>query len=380
MNAPGAPYAEIVRPLYERALAALPAHAEWFDAHTHIGHDDPDGFEADPEEIVAGLDDAGQHRALLFAMHEQHGYRQANDTVLRACAASGGRLVALARVDPNAPGAVDEARRALGAGARGLKLHPRSDRFGLPHPVVDELVPLVAERDGIVLFHAGRGIPHLGETVAHLARASPRATLVLAHAGISELGWIAPAAAELPNLLFDTAWWQVADLLALFTSVPPGRIVYGSDMPYGNAMFHGFAFLRCAAAVGLGAEALTSIAGGQLARVLDGAPPADLGPAPGAAALGPRDPGFERVVAHLASACQLAFALGDPSEALGLARLACQRLDGHPVAAEVDALLEGALAAVTGAAEEERPRVIVGAMAAQILAGTAYTGCNPTSP
>src|SRR4029453_2516282 len=120
------------------------------------------------------------------------------------------------------------AERCLRAGARGIKLHPRSDAFGLPHRVVGKVAALVAEHDGVLLFHAGRGIPHLGESVVDLARAFPRAQIVLAHAGISDLGRIAPAAAELPNVRFDTSWWQVSDLLQLYATIPPGQILYGS--------------------------------------------------------------------------------------------------------------------------------------------------------
>ena len=65
-----------------------------------------------------------------------------------------------------------------------------------------------------MLFHAGRGIPHLGEAVVDIARRYPGARLILAHAGISDLGWIADEAAALPNLFFDTAWWNVADQLS----------------------------------------------------------------------------------------------------------------------------------------------------------------------
>ncbi|MDQ3739847.1 MAG: amidohydrolase family protein, partial [Actinomycetota bacterium] len=285
-TAPGSPFDELLRPLHEAHLAALPAGATWFDVHTHIGHDDPDGFEADPEDLIAGLDGAGQQRALVFPSQEPAGYPPANDRVLAACAASGGRLRALARIDPNAEGALDEARRCLEAGARGFKLHPRSDRFALPHPVVEEIVALAGEARAAVLFHAGRGIPHLGESVVHMAREHRGARLILAHAGISDTGWIAPYAAELPNLFFDTAWWQVSDLLALFTTVPPGRILYASDMPYGSPLFHSLAFLRCALAVGLEGDALHAIAGASTERLLAGEEPLDVGPAPGAARLG----------------------------------------------------------------------------------------------
>jgi hypothetical protein len=334
-----------------------------------MGHDDPDGFAADPEDVVAGLDNAGHARALIFAAQEPDGYPPANDRVLEACARSEGRLSALARIDPNAEGALDEARRCLEAGARGFKLHPRSDGFALPHPVVEEVVALAGAERLAVLFHAGRGIPHLGESVLHLARANPGARLILAHAGISDTGWIAPYAAELPNLFFDTSWWQVADLLALYTTVPPGRILYASDMPYGSPLFQGLAFLRCALLCGLDGDALRAIAGGSLDRVLAGEEPLDVGPAPGAGRLGPRDVAFERVVTHLGVAANLSFDGQKVDEPFGLAALACRRADAHPVAARILDLIDaGRAAAANGGGY--RDEALYAAMGGQLLAGT----------
>lgn len=369
MEALHAPHDEVVRPLFDAERALLPDGAEWFDAHTHIGHNDPDGYEADPEQILDALDHAGQQRALLFPMHEPGGYAAANDWVIDTCKASGGRLFALARVAPSHEDAVAEAERALDAGAVGIKMHPRSDDFRLPHPAVEEVVRLVGERGGPVLFHAGRGIPNLGEAVIHLCRENPGVRIILAHAGISELGWIAPAAAELPNLLFDTAWWQVADLLAMYATIPPGQILYASDLPYGSGIYHAFAFLRCATAVGLGPDALAAIAGGSMQRVLDGEAPLDLGPAPGTGRLRERDLGFERAVTYLGLAANLGYRGLDATEPLSLARLALQRLDDHPVAAAADALVANDLQRIAenGGAP---PGVLYGALAGQILCGT----------
>jgi predicted TIM-barrel fold metal-dependent hydrolase len=364
-----------LRTVYMDGREAL-GDAQWFDAHTHIGDNDPDGRKATAEEILGGLDQAGHQRAMVFAMHEPDGYSAANDAVLAAAAASGGRLVPLARIAPNDPGAIEEAKRCLGAGAVGFKLHPRSDAFALPHPVVERVAALADERRAPVLFHAGRGIPHLGEAVVDLARRYRGARLILAHAGISDLGWIAEDAARLDNLFFDTAWWNVADQLQLYATIPPGRILYASDMPYGPGIFAAFCFLRVARAVGLGQEALRSIAGGQLARILAGEDPADLGPPPGVHAVGERVIEAERVVSYCSVALQVAFRGLDPAEPIALARLAARtRRDGDvgSLMAYVDELLT--IAQENGRARPDVPFAMMPAtLLAMVIAGTPEVG------
>jgi uncharacterized protein len=371
----GADFDPRLAALYADGREALDG-AEWFDAHTHIGHNDPDGRTATAEEIIAGLDQAGHQRALVFPMHEPDGYAPANDMVLAAAAASGGRLVALARVSPHHEDAVAEARRCVDAGARGFKLHPRSDEFQLPHPAVEQVVAIADEHRMPVLFHAGRGIPHLGEAVVDYARRYPGARLILAHAGISDLSWIGRDAAELPNLFFDTAWWLVADHLQLFATIPAARILYASDMPYGPGLSTAFIFQRVARAVGLGPDAMRAIAGEQLARVMAGEEPADLGPPPGREAVGPRVIEAERVVSYSATAIQVAFRGLDPSESLGLARLACRTSRHDEVGGllhYVDRLLE--IAQENLAADPDNPRAIApAALLAVTIAGTPTAG------
>jgi hypothetical protein len=373
MAVPGEPYDAPLVPYVEHALAAAGGELATFDAHTHLGENDPDGGRATPEEIVAGLDRAGHERALIFPMQEPDGYRDANDAAIAGAARSGGRLVALARVAPGeGDAAVREAQRALAAGAVGFKLHPRSDAFDLPHPVVERIVALAAEARAPVLFHAGRGFPGLGEAAAELSRRHPDARLILAHAGISDLGHLGPIAAEAPNLFFDTSWWLVSDLLTLYATVPPGRILYASDMPYGAARFASLAFLRCALAVGLGRDALELIAGGQLERIVAGEDPVDCGPAPGMEILGMRDLIAERGIAYLAATCQILFRGGDATEPLALARLAFAPAPNAVVAA-ADALVAEAQA-ILARDPEDVVAARYPAIAAQLLLGTPSVG------
>src|SRR5205085_11744459 len=110
------------------------------------------------------------------------------------------------------------------------------------------------------------------------------------------------------------SWWQVSDLLTLYANVPPGRILYASDMPYGSARSAAALFLRCAMALGAGPDELRLMAGEQTARVVAGDDPIDLGPAPGEEMLGRRDLTTERGLVYIAGAIQAAFRGMDPRE------------------------------------------------------------------
>src|SRR3954453_4030719 len=233
---------------------------ELYDAHTHIGQNDPDGFKQTPAELMNVMGRAGA-RAVVFPMHEPDGYPAANDVAIAAARDSGGRLVAFCRVDPHADAAA-EAERCLDAGAVGIKFHPRAERFTLAEPGVREVVAVAHERGVPVLFHAGRGIPALGEDTVRLSGEFTNARLILAHAAISDLAWLWRVLPEHPNVFIDTAWWNPADLIALFTLVGAGHVVWASDSPYGTPVNSAIIGLRCAAQAGLTPKQLRLVAGG----------------------------------------------------------------------------------------------------------------------
>src|SRR3954465_1724560 len=309
----------INRPFWEH-LNALHGPFDLFAAHTHIGANDPDGFKQTPEELLGVLSGVGA-RAAVFPMHEPDGYARANDVALAAAEASDGRLRAFARSDPKTSAAAAEARRCLDAGARGLKFHPRAERFALSGPGVRDVIAVAHERKVPVLIHAGRGIPALGRDTVRLSGEFPDAKLILAHAAISDLAWLWKVMPEHPNLYVDTAWWNPADLMALFCLAPPAQILWASDSPYGLPVMSAVVALRCARQAGLSPEAIRSIAGGQMARLLEGESGDDAGPPP--RVVHPLDPHLERVVTPLVTAMGRAFARTDPEEAIALARLAC---------------------------------------------------------
>jgi uncharacterized protein len=325
----------LIRPWWDRLRSDV-GQLSLYDAHTHIGDHDPDGFKQRPEELVGVLERAGA-RGVVFPMHEPDGYPEANDVAIEAARGSGGRLVAFCRIDPRASDPAGEARRCLEAGARGIKFHPRAERFALSEPGVREVVAVAHEHRVPVLIHAGRGIPALGQDTVRLAEAFPGARMILAHAAISDLAWLWKLLPNHPNVFIDTAWWNPADLIALFTLAPPGHVLFASDSPYGSPLNSAVVALRCALQAGLDADQLRLVAGGQIERLLAGEEPADGGPAPGRVA--PVHPLAERVVSHLISGMGRAFAGGDPSEPLAIARLACAVGEDDPHHAHFSSVL-----------------------------------------
>jgi hypothetical protein len=148
--------------------------------------------------------------------------------------------------------------------------------------------------------------------------------LILAHAGVCDLAWIWREAADLPNLFFDTAWWNTTDLLALFAFVPPGQILFGSDAPYGTPLHSYTMALRCALQAGLEADQVRAVMGGQARRLLAGEEPVALGPAPGPERAASADLLLERVYEFVISAINRSMGEGPSEEAVALARLACE--------------------------------------------------------
>ncbi len=341
---------------------------ELFDAHTHLGQNDPDGMKQTPEELLGVLGSADARGAFVFPMHEPDGYRPATDMVLAAAAASDGLLTPFCRVSPHAGNAAAEAERALAAGAKGIKLHPRAEQFTLDHPAVRELAAMAHERELPILIHAGRGIPALGAHVVGLAGEFPGARFILAHAGVCDLSWIWRAAADLPNLLFDTAWWMPADMQTLFALVPPGQILFASDAPYGHTLASAITQIRSALQVGLSPEQIRSIGSEQSLRIAAGEPLAPAGPA-----VGEHERAqhllLDRVAEYvmLGAIATMRGSEGGP-EMLALARMACDVPDGVDDAPVFEALrgLLDAFEEVSVAEPDNRRRLVFLILAASV--------------
>lgn len=307
---------------YGHARQRLPEGVAVWDAHSHTGDMDPDGVIGHVDELLDALAMAGHAGAVVASNRNPGGYREANDRILAESAAANGRLIPFLRVDPSDPEAVAEVERCLTAGHRGIKLHPRAEAFDLDHSNLIPIARLAAAAGAPLLFHAGRGIPALGDGAVQLVDRVEGLNVILAHCAISDLAYLGPIAADHPGIFFDTSWWNVTDIIALMSWVPPQRIVYASDTPYGHPMMSFTITMRPAAAAGSTGEQLAAVFSDTLIGLVDGRRPDRIDPAPGDDFFS-HTAGLLRVHSNLHGAVVRLFGKHDPSQPLGLARLAC---------------------------------------------------------
>ena len=82
-----------------------------------------------------------------------------------------------------------------------------------------------------ILIHGGRGLPPIGDHLAALVERYAGVRLIIAHAGIADLGGLAGHFAHVPGVFFDTSVWGIVDLVDLMRQVAPEQILFATDYP-----------------------------------------------------------------------------------------------------------------------------------------------------
>jgi predicted TIM-barrel fold metal-dependent hydrolase len=316
---------------YDEELAKeLPGDAEIFDAHVHLGHD-IDGFVGAYDDLERITERYGISRCFMFCMdeHDRHpAFQAANDRTLDFARRSGGRLIPFARLDLGERPIV-EAKRCLDAGARGIKLHPRAQKFLLNDQRLAPVFELAAERRVPILIHGGRGLPPIADHLARLVERYPQAQLIIAHAGIADLAELAGRFGGKAGVFFDTSVWSPIDLLSLFHLVSPEQVVYASDYPYGQQPSSLLISVRTANLAGFDEELLRGMLYGNAARIADGEEPLEPTPPRGGGTFS-QPMAFARIHQYLSMATPLLWTRqADTIGVLGLALNACADRDGH---------------------------------------------------
>jgi uncharacterized protein len=313
----------------------LPEGAEIFDAHLHLGHD-IDGFSGQYEELERIMDAYGISRAFMFCMDEpdrEPAFRAPNDRTLAFAERSEGRLIPFVRLDMNER-PIEEAIRCLDLGARGIKLHPRAQRFTLNDERLVPVFELAADRRVPILIHGGRGLPPIADHLSNLVDRYPGAQLIIAHAGIADLAALAGCFAGRRGVFFDTSVWSPVDLLDFFHQVPHEQILYASDYPYGRQPQSLTIALRTAIRTGLDESQLRDMLAGNANRIADGDEPLEPTPPSGRDEFS-QSLALARIHQYLSMATPLLWTRqSDSIGVLGLALNACYERNGYPTELE----------------------------------------------
>jgi uncharacterized protein len=310
------------------AQEELPPDARLFDAHTHLGTD-IDGMVGDRDELLGIQRASGVSRSFVFCLDEpdRHpSFAAANDRTLAHAAAAPGELIPFVRLDLDED-PIGEATRCLDAGARGIKLHPRAQRFLPDDPRLEPVFELAAARRVPVLIHGGRGLPPIADSLARLLDRYCPPALIVAHAGIVDLAAMAENFAGRPGVFFDTSVWSPLDLLDLYRLVPPEQVVYASDYPYGRQPNSLLMAVRTARRSGLTPGELRAVLHHTAARIADGEDPVPPSAPRGATEVS-HPVAFLRIHQYLTMASAMLW-LRHPSDTYGILGLALNACDAR---------------------------------------------------
>jgi len=317
----------------------LPEGVDVVDVHTHLG-DDIDGMKGRFEELLGIMDSYGVSRANIFCMDEpdRHpSFTAANDRTLDAADRSNGRLMPFVRLDlSEAP--IEEARRCLDRGARGIKLHPRAQRFLLNDERLAPVFAIASEYRVPILIHGGRGLPPIADDLGRLHERYPETQLIIAHAGIADLAGLADNFAGKAGVFFDTSVWSPVDLLDFHRQISPEQVLYASDYPYGQQPSSLLIAVRTARVAGFSDEQLRAMLSGSAVRIAAGEPPVEP-TAPSGPDMLTQPLVFARIHGYLSMATSLLWLRRpDTFGVLGLALNACEERGGQ--AEELERLRE----------------------------------------
>ncbi|MDQ2983683.1 MAG: amidohydrolase family protein [Actinomycetota bacterium] len=303
---------------------------EIFDAHVHLGTD-IDGMRGDYEELERIQARYGISRAFMFCLDEpdrEPSFRAANDRTLAFAERSGGRLIPFVRLDLSHD-PIEEATRALDLGARGIKLHPRAQRFLLNDVALAPVFELAADRRVPILIHGGRGLPPIADDLARLIERYPAAQLIIAHAGIADLPALAQRFAGKAGVFFDTSVWSAIDLLSAYHLFSPEQGLYASDYPYGQQPGSILITIRTARKSGLDDDDLRNMLWGNADRIATGQEPLAATPPKGSDTFS-QPITFARIHQYLSMATPLLWTRQpDTVGVIGLALNACYEWNGH---------------------------------------------------
>ena len=222
------------------------------DAHVHLGRsyswasyesyvfDTPVGRQEDFNHVVFSriMKDIGIDMAVIMPSKQaavSGDNAKENETIAAIARDQPEKFVGMALLNPLKAGATDELARCVDKlGMKALKLHPYAQCYS---PLLSSVQTLVEEAVKLripVMVHSGTP-PHTEPLqVATLADIFPDATIIMAHAGLSET-YAADArfaAKRYDNIYLETSCLPAGYVGMAIRELGADRVMFGSDSPW----------------------------------------------------------------------------------------------------------------------------------------------------
>lgn len=213
------------------------------DMHNHVGIKGSNMGGQTPEQLISRMDRNGIDIAVIcpfnsgMLAHEE--FVDRNTTIIDAIKAHPDRLVGFCTVTPyHGTLALDEVRRCVERGMKGIKLHPRKHgSYSLNHPMLDPLMDVARELDISVLAHTDVNSKECTPYLARmLALRHPKVTLFAAHMGMDPdmIHWVPDMVKDAPNVVLECS--ATPDMPHVVfnnacSTIGAERVAFGSDTP-----------------------------------------------------------------------------------------------------------------------------------------------------
>jgi len=154
-----------------------------------------------------------------------------NDRVLDAVKAVPDRFLGFAFINPDSKDALDELRRCLDTGMRGVKLALVQFSTDLSGPSMAAICETARDRGVPIFVH--QGITGPSSDLRQVTATFPEVDFIIAHGGAQYYDQAMELATSRSNIHIDTSSYLVpfSKLARICKSIGAGKLIFGSDVP-----------------------------------------------------------------------------------------------------------------------------------------------------
>ena len=203
------------------------------DAHAHIGKD-KDMHRMGPEKFIKQMNTSRVDKAIVFPLNDPRDNQNfiiPNDIIYKAYKKYPERLIPFFRLNPHTHWK-EETEKRISQGFKGVKLHPRSQEFGLTFSKAMKIYEKAQDENLTVLVHTGFGLGNISAQIKEITDTFPKLKLILGHSAFVDMENTIKKVGNKENVLFETSTVKIFDLFELLERVDYHKIAFGSDLPY----------------------------------------------------------------------------------------------------------------------------------------------------